>query len=113
MGVTQIGREHRQALFDIHAGSVPIKKGGHGKSVPKIMEAWAEAIRGLSQADLAREFDERLAHYPVRERDASVGEEEAGGWGTGIKILPPTDIRLEPLDGGGMKREQTRLDLTW
>ena len=79
MSMSQIGREHRQALFNIKAGSVPMEKGGHGKSVPKIMEAWAEAIRGLPQADLAREFDERLARYPVRERAASVGEEEAGG----------------------------------
>ena len=79
MGVPQVGREHRQALFDIHTGSIPIENGGHGKSVPKIMEAWAEAVRGLSQADLAREFDERLARHPVRERAASVGKEEAGG----------------------------------
>jgi len=73
MGMPQIGGECGQALFNIHPGSVPVEKGGHRKSVPKVMEAWTEAVRSLSQTDLAREFDECPADHAVGERCALVG----------------------------------------
>jgi hypothetical protein len=37
MGVSQIGGEHREALFDIHTGFVPMKECRHGESVTKVM----------------------------------------------------------------------------
>jgi hypothetical protein len=95
MGMSQIGREHRQTLFDIHTGSVPMEKGGHGKSVPKVMEAWTGAPPGFSQTDLAGEFDEGPADHAVGKRCALIGQEKAGCERLGIKLIPPLEIHFE------------------
>jgi hypothetical protein len=109
MGMSQIGREHRQALFNIKAGLVPMEKGGHGKSVPQVMEAWTEAIPDFSQTDLAREFDEGPADHAVGQRCALVGQEKAGREMPGIKFIPPMEIPLELFHGGRMQRNQAGL----
>ena len=73
MGMPQISREHRQALFDINTGSVPIKERGYRKPVAKVMDAWAAAIPDFSEADLSGKFDESPSDHAVRERDALIG----------------------------------------
>ncbi len=78
MGMSHVGREHRQALFNINTGLVPMEQGGHGESVPKVMKAWTEAIPDLSQTDLAREFDEGPADHAVGQWCTLVRQEEAG-----------------------------------
>lgn len=78
MGMSQKSREHRQALFDINTGSVPIKKRGHRKAVAKIMDARAAAIPDFSEADFAGEFDESPSDHAVGERYALIGQEKAG-----------------------------------
>jgi hypothetical protein len=65
-------------LFNVNASSVPAEKRGHGKSVPKVMKAWAGAIVDFSQTDLAGEFDEGPADHAVGQWCALVRQEEAG-----------------------------------
>ena len=109
MGMSHIGREHRQALFNINAGLIPMEKRGHRKPVPKVMDARAEAISNFSQADLAREFDKSPTDHAVGEGCAPVGQEKAGrGW-PGIKLVPPIEIQSKLFHSGRMQGNQAGL----
>jgi len=79
-----------------------MEKGGHGKSVPKVMEAWTGATPDFSQTDLAREFDKGPADHAVGKRCALVGQEKAGCERLGIKFIPPMEIPLESFHSGRM-----------
>lgn len=77
MSMSQIGREHRQALFDINTGSVPMKKRGHRKSMAKIMNAWTAAIPDFSKTDLTGELDESPSDHTAGERYSLIGQEKS------------------------------------
>jgi hypothetical protein len=109
MGMSQIGREHRQALFDINTGSVPMQKRGYRKSVAKVMNAWAEAIPDFSEADLAGEFDECPSDHAVGERCTLIGQEKAGCDRSGVKLIASLKIQFKFFHGGRMQGDQAGL----
>jgi hypothetical protein len=107
--MAQIGGEHRQALFDINTGSVPMQKRGYRKSVTNVMDAWAEAIPDFSQADLTGEFDESPSDHASGERSALIGQEKVGCGGSGVELIAPSKILLEIFNSGSMQRNQAGL----
>lgn len=109
MGMAQIGGEHRQALFDIDTGSVPMQKRAYRKAVAKVMDARAEAIPDFSQADLAGNFDESPSNHAVGEWDTLLGQKKAGCRGSGVELIAPSKILLEIFNSGSMQRNQAGL----
>ncbi|MGW8222794.1 MAG: hypothetical protein ACWGP1_11675 [Syntrophobacteria bacterium] len=97
MDMSQVGREHRQALFDIDTGSVPIKKRGHRKSMAKIMNAWTTAIPDFPKTDLAGELNESPSDHTVSKRYALIRQEEVGCGGSRPKLIETPKILLEVL----------------
>jgi hypothetical protein len=78
MRMTQIGRQHRQAPFEVFARPIPLNEGIQGETVSKIVKARSGVVVRAAQANLAGQLVEGSAHGGGIESTAMIVEQKAG-----------------------------------
>src|SRR5438270_7107131 len=76
MRVSKVCGEGGQTLLDIDTRAIPGQECPDREGVPQIMQAGTVAIGGTTQANLAGQRDEGLAHTPDSQWGAAFGEKE-------------------------------------
>src|SRR3990172_4266906 len=72
----EIRRQNGQAAFDVLTGPVPLDQRLDGKSVSKIVQTRAVAVRSPTQPDLAGEIVKRAPDFAAVQPGATAGHEE-------------------------------------
>ena len=77
MSMTQKGRQHRQAPFNIFAGPIPLNEGVKSESVAKVVKPRSGVIGWSAQANLTREIVEGSVHRREIQATATIVEQKA------------------------------------
>ena len=95
--VAEVSRKYGEQLLDGHAGSIPVHERLHGKTMSKVVNAWAAVSGAGSQADLPGEPHEHSPNILVQKPPATLGDEIVlrtwVGKATGLTFERFTEIR--------------------
>src|SRR5438132_13637208 len=94
--------------LDIDAAPMPPGERGNGQAMTQVVDARPAGIAGITQADLARQSDERPAHDVIPQPPALIREEEARAAGVRTQTVPPPRVTLQHALRGRMHRNVPR-----
>lgn len=76
MNMPEVRSQNRQAAFDVLTGPVPLDQRLDGKSVSKIVQTRAMAVRSATQPDLAGQIVKRSPDIGTVQSRTTTGHEE-------------------------------------